>query len=230
MATPAGWLALVILYQSQPGPHKQGCDRACRRVRHDAEVPSLRRWVPIALAITAAACRAPRAPVAAASCSASGLRVAWRGLPLRVEVEHGRRIASLYLLQGDRLLVMHASAALGTAIYERRGERWHLVRGFQFACRGQGPSCWEGFARAEGWSANVAEGGADRRFEVAASLAAPGTPFTVVSLDPFSTPDAPRVSACAGTIGDILDTALQAGEPPAELTVDPRGWPRVPDR
>ena len=50
------------------------------------------------------------------------------------------RPACTDLLRGDRLIAMHASAALGTAIYERRGERWRVVRGFQFTCRGEGLS------------------------------------------------------------------------------------------
>jgi hypothetical protein len=191
-------------------------------------LPLTAAFAGLALAV-AVACNGSRAPAAASSCSTPGLRVTWRGSPLRVEVEHGKRIASLYVLRGDRLTVMHASAALGTAIYERRGERWQLVHGFQFTCHGEGPACWEAYARTEGWSANVAEGGGDRHFEVAASLAPPGTPFTVVSLDPFTAPDAPQVRACAGTSGGIVGVALQAGEPPAEVDVDPTGWPHVPE-
>jgi len=147
---------------------------------------------------------------------------------LRVDVEHGPRIASLYLVRGDRLWVLHASAALGTAEYERRAGRWRLVHGFRFACRGEGPACRAAFARREGWSAEISETGGDRSFELASSFAPPGAQFTVVSLDPRTAETTPDVRACPGIAGDVVGAALQAGDPPDELAIDPRDWPRVP--
>ena len=175
-----------------------------------------------------AACHAPGAPTAVTHCEAPGLRVHWHARPFRVEIEHGPRIASLYLVRGDRLWVLHASAALGTAEYSRREGRWHLARGFTFACRGEGPPCRAAFARREGWSAAVSETGGDRVFELEASLAAAGTRFTVVSLDPHTADTTPDVRACPGITGDVIGAQLQAGDPPETIDVDASAWPSVP--
>ena len=178
--------------------------------------------------VVVAACHAPHRLPGSGSCAAPGLVVRWRAAPLRVDVEHGRRIASMYVLRGDRLRVLHASAALATAEYEHRAGRWHLVHGFRFACRREGQACRDAFAHTEGWSANVAEAGSDRSFEVDAALAPPGARFTVVSLDPQTAATAPDVRACPGITGDIVGPSLQAGEPPEVLDVDSRDWPSVP--
>jgi hypothetical protein len=67
-----------------------------------------------------------------------------------------------------RVLVLHASAALGTAGYERAGADWRLVRKFAFELRDTGASAEAmaqraAFLAAEGWFANTSRQGARER-------------------------------------------------------------------
>lgn len=44
-------------------------------------------------------------------------------------------VASICIVQGQRVYVLHASAALGRAVYRNRGEHWELDEGFEWRVR-----------------------------------------------------------------------------------------------
>jgi hypothetical protein len=77
-------------------------------------------------------------------------------------------IASLCLGDGDGVAILHASAALGTARYQQKGNGWTLANGFDWKVRESGqaaPSTAErdAFFSAEGWLANSSSTGAPVR-------------------------------------------------------------------
>ncbi|MEM7164062.1 MAG: hypothetical protein AAF581_01285 [Planctomycetota bacterium] len=80
-----------------------------------------------------------------------------KGLGLGVRSENAG-ILSVFLAIENRVLVLHSSARLGTAIYEKdpKSDAWQPVQKFKY----QAPS--DEFWKAEGWRANVMKMGAAR--------------------------------------------------------------------
>ena len=69
----------------------------------------------------------------------------------------GEMIAgNVFLEQDDRIIIMHSSAALGTAIYEVEGEDYRKIKDFEWCCRSKVDNEAARFAREmfyedEGW-------------------------------------------------------------------------------
>jgi len=68
--------------------------------------------------------------------------------------------ANVFIESADGIAIHHASAALGTAAYERDGDVWRLVRNFTWRCRGAGDgeetrAERDAFLREEGWIAST---------------------------------------------------------------------------
>lgn len=78
-------------------------------------------------------------------------------------------LASLCVGDDRRVRILHASAAVGEALYERSGETWTLKRGFDWKLRDSpqaGPPAARAsdeFFAAAGWTANPSRRGAPRR-------------------------------------------------------------------
>ena len=64
---------------------------------------------------------------------------------------------SLAMLHDQRIRVLHASASLGTAVYERSGEHWNAVQEFAWRCRDGQTSDQDRarFLEEEGWFATT---------------------------------------------------------------------------
>lgn len=63
---------------------------------------------------------------------------------------------NIYLAAGDQIIIMHTSAALGTAHYQLEGQTWQLTQGFVWRCRQTSNSdaamaAREAFFEEEGW-------------------------------------------------------------------------------
>jgi hypothetical protein len=68
-------------------------------------------------------------------------------------------VGNIYLQRGDQISIMHASAALGTAIYAREDQSWMQTQNFNWRCRAVGfneeaISERDAFLQEEGWLAN----------------------------------------------------------------------------
>ena len=78
-------------------------------------------------------------------------------------------LASLCLADDSRVRILHASAAVGEASYERDGERWVLKGGFDWKLRDSpktGPPAREAvdaFLSSTGWTANPSHSGSPQR-------------------------------------------------------------------
>jgi hypothetical protein len=135
-----------------------------------------------------------------------------------------RGIGSVLIQAGDRLWVLHASAALGTGIYRRDGASWRRAQDFDFQCREAGDTeCRAAFRKREGWIANVATGGADRTFEIDLARFAPSPRIAVTYLivEPTSVLAWPRADDDSGSL------ELQQGQLPDTLRMQLDRWAEV---
>jgi hypothetical protein len=81
---------------------------------------------------------------------------------LYVGIRHGggsSGVSSVCVVRGDAVAVLHSSAALGTALYEREEAGWRQTQGFTWRCRStsDAPSAQEErdrFLQEEAWLAN----------------------------------------------------------------------------
>lgn len=108
--------------------------------------------------------------VAAALEGGGGMAMRREGDALHVTVTGPRAgLASLCVGDDRRVRILHASAAVGEALYERSGGTWTLKRGFDWKLRDSpqaGPPSAQAsdeFFAAMGWTANPSREGAPRR-------------------------------------------------------------------
>jgi hypothetical protein len=67
-------------------------------------------------------------------------------------------VGNIFVADGDRVRILHSSAALGTAVYQEEMDAWRLVQAFDWRCRGTGDTDSAKAERAlflkdEGWLA-----------------------------------------------------------------------------
>lgn len=79
-------------------------------------------------------------------------------------------VPSPLVVRGDEVQVLHASAALGTAIYAQESATWRMQQAFEWQCRRQGFSTSavaerERFLAQEGWLGTIGYLGAPTEFE-----------------------------------------------------------------
>jgi hypothetical protein len=117
-----------------------------------------------------------------------------RGGILQVTVTGPRAgLASLCVSDGSRVRILHASAALGEASYERSGDRWVLKSKFDFKLRDTraGPpseAAQQEFLASTGWLANASHAGAPTReftIRVASEMRFVGVTF-LTTAEPMS--------------------------------------------
>jgi hypothetical protein len=155
------------------------------------------------------------------------VRMLTRGEFVHIAVEGPRAgLASLCAAKGTTVRILHASAAIGEARYERGGDTWKQTAGFSFtlrdAPRGSRPTAAEiaDYLRSAGWVANSsASGSAAREFQIrAADVDALGVTF-------LATTDPMAMSYWPATIADDCRSVPMAqGNLPATASFDPSTW------
>ncbi|MEN8174083.1 MAG: hypothetical protein ABFS03_14540, partial [Chloroflexota bacterium] len=65
-------------------------------------------------------------------------------------------VGNIFVDRGDKIAVLHSSAALGTAIYQKDGDTWKQTQGFSWCCRSTNSSDAaqaerDAFLQHEGW-------------------------------------------------------------------------------
>lgn len=147
----------------------------------------------------------------------------------------GPGITTLGLVSGDgeRLFVLHASASLGTAEYqrERKGGSWKLVRPFTWAAKlppgsPEGDAGRAAFRSAEGWLGTLTTMGAGES-EIAIDVKAGAWARAVV-------PSPLRIAVAQlggaplrlpeGSSDEVFGLGLQMGTAPATLASEPTAW------
>ena len=97
-------------------------------------------------------------------------------LYLAIRNIHGGMIAgNVFLEQEGQVLIMHSSAALGTAIYQNDGDEFHKIKDFEWCCRSKiddeaSKSAREKFNDEEGWLGSNSFIGAENELEYLISL------------------------------------------------------------
>lgn len=140
----------------------------------------------------------------------------------------GMIVGNIFVTHGDRVSILHSSAALGTAIYEKSTGHFQQIQDFGWRCRSSSnsPSAQaerDAFLKQEGWLANNSYMGTPQELEY--RIAMPGeslrlavtfTPVTDVSVRiywPIS-------------LADDCTKALQ-GEFPKNMQFSPSTWATV---
>jgi hypothetical protein len=149
-------------------------------------------------------------------------------LTATVQLE-GPGISSLVLGSGDRVWVLHASAALGTGEYRCPADGpCARVRDFDYRCRDPSSSpeaerCRREFRAAEGWVANVDPRGArTRTFEVdLPRFGAAGAPVFLTVTGLIFPDRAARWPAASDDAGAL---ELQRGVLAEVMRFTPRSW------
>lgn len=131
---------------------------------------------------------------------------------------------SVCIAQEDHVSILHASAALGTAVFVRDSEGWIRTRQFSWCCRETvpGPRQEQHLAE-EGWLASIGYMGISDEMEYQIVLPAEGLVMAVVHQTGNSVNSALRwpetvTDDCLGLVG-ILD------DPPERLDFSPDTWP-----
>ena len=125
---------------------------------------------------------------------------------------------------GSRLCVLHASASLGTAEYERQGDAWTAVRPFAWSSKSP-PGTAEGnaeraaFREAEGWLGTLASMGADSEIAIDLGAGRDGRLRCAVGHLGGS-----PVRIPAGSQDGLFGMTLQMGTAPETLAADPSQW------
>lgn len=150
---------------------------------------------------------------------------------LYVGVRAGRScIPSIALLRNKKVLVLHASASLGTAVYERSGEGWKATRTFEWRCRGGKTSGAERdrFLADEGWFATTIQVGrkGEAEYRIERRLLSDKSPALALVVCRLQ-PGAPTACVWPATVQDgTKDQALLFGRTP-DLEFDPETWARL---
>ena len=136
--------------------------------------------------------------------------------------------ANIFLHQNNQVRVMHISAALGTAEYNWDGEKWSLIRNFDWQHRtlGNGDLALaerEAYYKEEGWSAPNARTGTANNLEMQLKLAS-GKQRLAVSLIRSSSNIR---TVWPADLGDDTETPFSDGLP-INLSVEPDKWYLIP--
>ena len=138
-------------------------------------------------------------------------------------------LASLCVGNESRVRILHASAAVGDALYERTGDAWVLKRGFEWKLRDSGTGlpaaeASDEFFAASGWTANPSRRGAPRRdFTIALSA-----DVLFVGVAFLSTGDPMAVSHWPSSIDDDCRAVKVAqGYLPETARFTPQRWHKV---
>ncbi len=137
----------------------------------------------------------------------------------------------IYVPDGESIHVLHASAALGTAIYRRSGDAWQPVQSFQWAMRDrsmseQAMAARESFLKSTGWvaSTNGMGAGNEIEFKISRSFLKGASPRIAVLY--ASDPKSPAYWPGSLT-DDCLKEKLIFGTTPNDLKFNTSVWATI---
>jgi formylglycine-generating enzyme required for sulfatase activity len=142
----------------------------------------------------------------------------------------GMTMGSPCLDRGDEVAILHASAALGTAVFRRDGAAWSQTRDFEWRCRATGDDAAAVQARREylgqeGWLASNSYMGTPNEMEYQIAM-----PEGTLRLALFyrQGPDFDAVSSWPAGLDDgCREFLLAQGEPSGALSFSPERWVTV---
>jgi hypothetical protein len=130
---------------------------------------------------------------------------------------------NLLVAEGDRVRVLHSSAALGSALYLRaEGTDWTLRSGFTWCCRTPGDTAArEALLEREGWAASIGPAGSPGDVEF---LVVTGGEEVRIAVS-WVGPDGDAILWPAGLSGPEAEALY--GPRLDEEQFDPPGWERA---
>jgi Tol biopolymer transport system component len=142
----------------------------------------------------------------------------------------GSGVGNICIDRGEQVAILHSSAALGTAIYEKDGAEWQQIQDFSWRCRNTGSSAAaqeerSEFLQAEGWLANNGRMGVPEEVEYQIAMPEGSLRLAVSFLGP---PGFDSVAAWPQDLGDdCQNIRLVTGPVPERLKFSPQTWMTV---
>ena len=139
----------------------------------------------------------------------------------------GSGVSSICMVRGDKVAILHSSAALGTAVYERGEAVWEQTQGFSWRCRStsDAPSAQEErdrFMQEEGWLANNGRMGAPGEVEYRIAMPEGSLRLAVTYIGP---PDIEAVARWSTHLDDDCGNAqMLQGPIPEQARFAPETW------
>ncbi|HSR33740.1 MAG TPA: hypothetical protein VLY63_24500, partial [Anaerolineae bacterium] len=139
----------------------------------------------------------------------------------------GSGVGSICIDRGEQVAILHSSAALGTAIYERQDTEWQQIQDFSWRCRDTGSSAAaqrerSAFLQAEGWLANNGNMGVPEEVEYQIAMPGGSLRLAVTFLGP---PGFDSVAAWPQDLDDdCRNIKLITGPIPEGLQFSPQTW------
>jgi formylglycine-generating enzyme required for sulfatase activity len=137
----------------------------------------------------------------------------------------GMIVGNVFIQRENEIIILHSSAALGTAIYQQGEGVWHQVRDFDWRCRDSGSSASAqaeraAFLQEESWLASNARMGTPNELEYQIAILEETLRLAVN----FIRADDPNVKIPWPT--DLADGCIlpTPGGLPADLYFSPGGW------
>jgi hypothetical protein len=134
-------------------------------------------------------------------------------------------VGNIFTDQGDQVSILHSSAALGTAIYEKRSDTWEQTQAFSWQCRSSSntPSAIterEEFLQQEHWVANNSRMGTPNELEY--KIAMPNDSLRLAVTFTRASELSERIYWPANLKDDC--TKQPQGEYPTTLQFSPTTW------
>jgi WD40 repeat protein len=129
---------------------------------------------------------------------------------------------SICTTSDDQVSVLHSSAGLGTAIFDRDGDDWLRTQQFSYCCWGAPESEVAEFLQREGWVASLGTQGVPEEMEYQIEMKDGALTLAVVYVDDFSFESA--LHWPDDLDDDCLGLALIAEDPPERLEFFPDSW------
>jgi len=129
---------------------------------------------------------------------------------------------SLCVADGDQVKILHSSAGLGTAIFERDEQGWKRTQQFAYCCWQANQGQLNRFLEREGWVASVGPRGIPEEMEYQIAIPDGALTLAVVYVDDFTFETA--LYWPANLDDDCLGLALAAEDPPQRLSFSPGTW------
>jgi hypothetical protein len=122
----------------------------------------------------------------------------------------------------NQVSVLHSSAGLGTAIFERDVDDWRRIQQFSYCCWGATQGVLDEFLLTDGWVASVGTRGVPEEMEYQIAMSDRSLTLAVVYVDDFTFETA--LYWPENLEDDCLGLALTAEDPPERLSFSPETW------
>ena len=137
----------------------------------------------------------------------------------------GMIVGNIFIDQNDQVSIFHSSAALGTAIYEKRSDGWEQIQAFSWRCRSanNSPSAKaerEAFFQQEHWLANNSRMGTPQELEY--KIAMPEGSLRIAATFTRASETSTRIYWPTSLEDD--STVQPQGEYPTTMQFSPTTW------